>query len=211
MLAIASNWVLSIRGIGPGAEYQNMRHSRWTGRTSSLSSPMRMQANRLALVLFAGLLSMPAAFADDPMAALQNDYQKNPSDSAAAKKLGRAYLEQNKYAEATKVFEALADKTPGDAEAHFLLGEALLRNEKFVEASIELKRAATVDPTKPTYMVHAGEALLSAKRFDDLTEYVNNNMAKCTDDQTKKCMEWLLQQAQSRGPKEPAKVGKSRS
>ena len=120
----------------------------------------------------------------------QATYQKNKNDRKSAEDLAKAYLAADKPADATKILEAASEAAPADANLHYLLGESLFRGSKPVEGAFELKRAFNLDSSKGVYAVRAGEALLAAHRYDELTEWCNQALAKVTDDSSKAALQW---------------------
>lgn len=171
-----------------------------------------LQPKSLALILsFSISLSLAIfapAFADtaSELQAAQNNYAKNSGDKSLGVNLARAYLAASKPAEAAKVLEPLAEAAPNDAVLHYMLGESLLRNMKFAEASFELKRAFNIDSTKGEYAVRAGEAILAQKRFDELSQWCTQVMAKITDPASRIALETLAQASRERKTDNPKKI-----
>lgn len=94
---------------------------------------------------------MPATA--DPLAALERDARANPQDSGAWQRLGLAYFDAGRFAEAAGAYEKALAAAPGNAALWSSLGEALVmasaRDPMPPAAREAFAKALALDPKDP--------------------------------------------------------------
>ncbi|GGD86580.1 hypothetical protein GCM10011515_02590 [Tsuneonella deserti] len=98
--------------------------------------------------------SEPAAQgANDPLAALEADAKANPRSSAGWQRLGFAYFDAGRFAEAAEAYSKAAQAAPKNAVLWSSLGEALVMasedNPMPPRALAAFRKAAELDPKDP--------------------------------------------------------------
>jgi cytochrome c-type biogenesis protein CcmH len=93
------------------------------------------------------------ALPSDPLAVLESRASAHPADAAGWQRLGQAYGEQGRFAEAAGAYRRATQADPRSAELWSSLGEALARASEHdpmpPEARQAFARAATLDPKDP--------------------------------------------------------------
>jgi len=91
--------------------------------------------------------------AADPLAALEADARSNPQDSSAWQRLGLAYFDAGRFAEAAEAYAKAAEASPKNAAIWSSLGEALVmaseRDPMPPRASEAFAKAIALDPKDP--------------------------------------------------------------
>jgi cytochrome c-type biogenesis protein CcmH len=91
--------------------------------------------------------------ANDPLAALEADAKANPGDSAGWQRLGFAYFDAGRFADASAAYGKATEAAPGNAVMWSSLGEALVManadNPMPPRALAAFRKAAELDPKDP--------------------------------------------------------------
>jgi cytochrome c-type biogenesis protein CcmH len=108
------------------------------------------------------------------VAALAKRLEQNPSDAEGWKMLGRSYLSQEKFTDATNAYAKAAALKPDDAD---LLGDyafamAMANGRQLQGQPLELiRKALQLDPKNGKALNLAGSAEFQAKNFNKAIEY----------------------------------------
>jgi cytochrome c-type biogenesis protein CcmH len=91
--------------------------------------------------------------ASDPLAALEANAKANPTDAAGWQRLGFAYFDAGRFADAANAYEKATEIAPKNAVLWSSLGEALVMasedNPMPTRALIAFRKAAELDPKDP--------------------------------------------------------------
>ena len=91
--------------------------------------------------------------ANDPLAALEADARANPGDAAGWQRLGFAYFDAGRFADAAQAYEKATEAAPRNAVLWSSLGEALVMasedNPMPTRALVAFRKAAELDPKDP--------------------------------------------------------------
>jgi cytochrome c-type biogenesis protein CcmH len=91
--------------------------------------------------------------ASDPLAALEADARANPRDAAGWQRLGFAYFDAGRFADAAEAYGKATEAAPKNAVLWSSLGEALVMasedNPMPTRALVAFRKAAELDPKDP--------------------------------------------------------------
>jgi len=85
-------------------------------------------------------------------------------------KLGFLYLQEGRYADAAREFEAAAKDDPGLFDAFFYLGLTFSKQDKVEPAVEAFKRALEIEPGRELAALGLAEVLVGEKRLDDAVD-----------------------------------------
>jgi cytochrome c-type biogenesis protein CcmH len=95
----------------------------------------------------------PAPGANDPLAALEADAKANPRDAAGWQRLGFAYFDAGRFADAAEAYAKATEAAPGNAVLWSSLGEALVMasadSPMPPRALAAFRKASSLDPKDP--------------------------------------------------------------
>lgn len=104
---------------------------------------------------------------EESIAALQEALRLQPDDVDTLRVLGRLYLEQRKFAEATEYYGEYDRLRPDTADAKFLLGQVRAVAGDTSEALAYFEQAAQLNPRNPQYPTSTGLALLRLDKREE--------------------------------------------
>ena len=91
----------------------------------------------------------------------------NPSPDQTAANIGRSYLDEKNYAEATRWYQTAIQKNEGYARAYIGLANSLLAQSRLDEALGALEKGYAKAPSDPELLYMLGDAYFKAGRFAD--------------------------------------------
>jgi tetratricopeptide (TPR) repeat protein len=123
-----------------------MRQKRFADAEALLRKLVAVHPDDAAAHLQLGRMLAIGGKNEDAIAELQLGLNLDPQDHDAQRDLADLYTEAGKYADAEKLYAALAASYPNDANIHEGLGRALLRQKKFPDAQREFEKAVQLKP-----------------------------------------------------------------
>jgi Tfp pilus assembly protein PilF len=102
----------------------------------------------------------------------------NPTPEITAANLGRAHLEERKYAQALNWYRTAISRNQEYAEAHLGLAESLRALSRPDEAIAQLELGLEATPDHPALLLALGEALYEAGRFQEARDKLEQAVAK---------------------------------
>ncbi len=112
---------------------------------SRLSTVVELAPNSPEAVLLLSELQINSGEASKAIAPLEDLSARQPT-WMAFELLGKAYLQEKKFPEATRSFNRFVERAPSESRAHFLLGTSLLGEAKRAEGVRELEKALEMNP-----------------------------------------------------------------
>jgi tetratricopeptide (TPR) repeat protein len=112
---------------------------------SRLETVIQLAPNSPSAVLLLSELQINGREAVKAIEPLE-ELQKRQPTAVGYELLGKAYLQERRFAEATAAFGAFQKASPGEPRAHLMLGSSLAGEGKLREAVQELEKALEMDP-----------------------------------------------------------------
>ncbi len=118
------------------------------------------------------LVQMMGYFGKDPMQAMKEAFDKDPSNLGNALRYGKAALEAGEYAEAERAFQTIIAKEPDHNEALIYLGRTYEGMGKLPTAIKMYKKVIEKDPQNINVLCSIASAYSQMNRFGRARAYV---------------------------------------
>jgi len=144
---------------------------------SRLATVLELAPNSPPAVLLLSELQTNSGEAAKAIAPLEDLVRRQPS-ALAFELLGKAYIQEKKYAQATGAFAKFIELAPKEARAHHLRGASLAAEGKIPESVQELETALEINPTYVDPLALLASMYAQQQRLGTALKRVQDQIAK---------------------------------